>query len=243
MLAAIQLEAVASAEGHLANPKDAHEIAYKAAGMAASDEWCGFFAMENYMQSNLDADLKRGFFHVINVEDYFTYHYAFGERKDTRVMKWIYADGAWQDLHDYHAKRGSVRQWLTADELGDNPDIRPGDLVLIDNRGTPAADHIVMAHSYDMATNTLFTIGGNDGGYEVDTGAHHTTPHGAEKLEGATGQSLRSPQSGYRVGVNEIDLNRNRQPLRVYGIGRPSIVDFEEHRYDSTSEKHPPNAK
>jgi hypothetical protein len=72
-------------------------------------------------------------------------------------------------------------------------------------------------------------------------GAHHTTPHGSERLEGATGQNLRTPSAGNRVGVNDIDLNRNRQPLHVYGIGRPTIVDFEEHRYDSTNEKHPPS--
>ena len=76
MLAAIQLEAIANAEGVLAVPAEAHEQAYKAAAMAASFDWCGFFAMENYMLSNLDSDLKRGYFHVTNVEHYFTYRYA-----------------------------------------------------------------------------------------------------------------------------------------------------------------------
>ena len=82
--------------------------------MAASFDWCGFFAMENYLQSNLDSDLKRGFFHVTNVEHYFTYRYAFGERDDTRVMKWIYAEDSWHELQAYHTARGSLRTWLNA---------------------------------------------------------------------------------------------------------------------------------
>jgi hypothetical protein len=265
VLAAIQLEAIANAEGHLASPADAHEKSWKAASMAASFDWCGFFAMENYLESNLDSDLKRGFFHVTNVEHYFTYRYAFGERKHTRVMKWIYAEDDWHDLREYHATRGSSRTWIDADAIlaGGSPDIRAGDIVLVDHSGSGAADHIVMVHSYDMTTNTLFTIGGNDGGYEVDTRATHEAPRGEsesarekrERLEAATGQPLRPGSSGGHVGVGSFDLDdqptdaertsarsRGRKRVRIYGIGRPSIVDFEDHRYDSTSAARPPAA-
>ena len=242
VLAAVQLEAVANAEGRLAAPKDAHEKAYKAAGMAASDEWCGFFAMEQYMRSDLDSDVKRGFFHVTNVEHYFTYKYAFGPVKDTRVMKWIYADESWHDLRAYHQARGSVRTWLGHADIqaADTPDIRPGDLVLIDNRDTPAADHIVMVHSFDATTNTLYTIGGNDSGYQVDTGANHKAGNADQQdLEGATGQPLKPGGGNHSVAVNAYDVKRVPQ-VRIYGIGRPSLVDFEDHRYDSTNPKHPP---
>ena len=265
VLAAVQLEAIANAEGDLADPAEAHERSWRAAGMAASFDWCGFFAMENYLQSNLDEDLKRGFFHVTNVEHYFTYRYAFGPRKDTRVMKWIYAEDAWHDLQAYHTARGSLRTWLDAATLdaGGTLDIRAGDIVLIDHSGSGSADHIVMVHSYDMTTNTLFTIGGNDGGYEVDTRATHTAPRGEtdpqrekrEQLEGATGQPLRPGGSGGHVGVGSFDLDdqpsldevtrdrgRGRRRVRIYGVGRPSIVDLEDHRYDSTSARRPPAA-
>jgi len=265
VLAAVQLEVVANAEGDLADPAEAHKRAYKAAGMAASFDWCGFFAMENYLQSDLDADLKRGFFHVTNVEHYFTYRYAFGERKHTRVMKWIYAEDAWHDLRDYHTARGSLRNWTDAATIdaGGALDIRAGDIVLIDHSGSGAADHIVMVHSYDPATNLLFTIGGNDGGYEVDTAATHTAPRGEseaarskrERLEATTGQPLRPGGRGGHVGVGSFDLDdqpsndeaqraraRDRRRVRIYGIGRPSIVDFEEHRYDSTDRRRPPAA-
>jgi hypothetical protein len=266
VLAAIQLEAIANAEGDLADPAEAHERSWRAAGMAASFDWCGFFAMENYMQSNLDSDLKRGFFHVTNVEHYFTYRYAFGERKHTRVMKWIYAEDSWHDLQEYHTTRGSVRTWIDAAAIegGGALDIRAGDLVLIDHSGSGAADHIVMVHSFDMTTNTLFTIGGNDGGYEVDTRATHEAPRGEteaarekrERLEGATGQPLRPrTRGGGGVGVGSFDLDdqpeaatldrdraRGRRRVRIYGIGRPSIVDMEDHRYDSTNARRPPAA-
>jgi hypothetical protein len=265
VLAAVQLEAIANAEGDLADPAEAHKRAYKAASMAASFDWCGFFAMENYMQSNLDADLKRGFFHVTNVEHYFNYRYAFGTRDQTRVMKWIYAEDAWHDLREYHTARGSLRNWTDAAELdaGEGLDIRAGDVVLIDHSGSGAADHIVMVHSYDRTSKTLFTIGGNDGGYEVDTREEHIAPRGEsedarekrERLEGATGRPLRPGGSGGHVGVGSFDLDdqpsrdealrareRGRRRVRIYGIGRPSIVDFEDHRYDSTSARRPPAA-
>jgi hypothetical protein len=269
VLAAIQLEVIANAEGDLADPAEAHERSWRAASMAASFDWCGFFAMENYLQSNLDSDLKRGFFHVTNVEHYFTYRYAFGPLKDTRVMKWIYAEDAWHELQAYHTARGSVRNWIDAAAIegGGALDIRAGDVVLIDHSGSGSADHIVMVHSFDMTTNTLFTIGGNDGGYEVDTRATHTAPRGEtdperekrEALEGATGQPLRPGSAGGHVGVGSVDLDnqpagatldrdraaakaRGRKLVRIYGIGRPSIVDMEDHRYDSTSRRRPPAA-
>ena len=218
--------------------------------MAASFDWCGFFAMENYMLSNLDKDLKRGFFHVDNVEDYFNYKYAFGEWKYPRVMKWIYAEDDWHDLRDYHAARGSERTWLTHADIADGGslDIRPGDIALIDHSGSKAADHIVMVHSYDMTTNTLFTIGGNDGGYIVDTRATPTAPKGSRRRRG----QAREPRGRDRpaaaaggseghVGVGSHDLD-SKGRVRIYGIGRPSIVDFEDHRYDSTDAKRPPAA-
>ena len=124
-----------------------------------------------------------------------------------------------------------------------------------------------MVHSFDMTTNTLFTIGGNDGGYEVDTRATHAAPRGEtdperekrEQLEGATGQPLRPGSRGGHVGVGSFDLDdqpagatldrdraravaRGRRLVRIYGIGRPSIVDMEDHRYDSTSGRRAPAA-
>ena len=136
-------------------------------------------------------------------------------------MKWIYAEDAWHDLQAYHTARGSLRTWINAAAIegGGALDIRAGDIVLIDHSGSGSADHIVMVHSFDMTTNTLFTIGGNDGGYEVDTRATHTAPRGEtdaerekrEQLEGATGQPLR-PGGARRARRRR--LLRPRRPTR-----------------------------
>lgn len=255
VLAAIQLEAVFRAEARASDPTQAHTDAARACGMDMTHDWCGFFVAENFMQSNLDSDLRGGFFHTENVVDYFTYRY---ERFPTRVKKWIWADGAWQELGPYHALRGSSRRWTDAaaifSSLGLMLDIRPGDVVLIDHSGSGRPDHIAMVDSYDPGTGALFTIGGNDSGYTVDTRPAHTAPPREtpaerakrERLEAATGRPL-VPGGGGGVGfdvkelltqpdpaVVEADPSRARPRVRVFGIGRPSIVDFEEHFYDGT---------
>ncbi|MDA0181488.1 hypothetical protein OJ997_14380 [Solirubrobacter phytolaccae] len=242
VLAAIQLEAVADAEGDLASPKDAHKQAYEAAGMAPEHQWCGFFALEKYLTSNFDQELRAGLFHTNDIQRFFTYTYTFG--KGARSLKWIYADGEWQDVRAYHAKRGSLRQWISSDQINGRSslDIRPGDIVTVDHSGTAEADHIMMVHSFHAATNTLFTIGGNDGGYMVDTkpAAKRADDPKRDQLEAASGQSLK-PGGGGKVAMNSYDLDdQGRIRLRIAGVGRMSISDFEDHRYDSTSEKHPP---
>jgi hypothetical protein len=217
------------------------------------------------MQSNLDSDLRGGFFHTENVVDYFRYDYA--RVNLSRIKKWIWADGSWRDIRTYHEERGSLRQWIDAAGIqasgGAGLDIRPGDVALIDNRGTERPDHIVMVDSYDDATKTLITIGGNDSGYTIDTNPAHPAPaHETaddrtkrETLEAGTGQSL-TPGSGGGVGYGLQDLGNQPAPgpiehshgasgrphARVFGVGRPSVVDFEDHFYDATTVQHPPVA-
>ena len=70
---AIQLEAVFRAESHLGDVTQAHHDAAQACGMSITDDWCGFFVATAFMQSDLDSDLRGGFFHVENVVDYFRY--------------------------------------------------------------------------------------------------------------------------------------------------------------------------
>jgi hypothetical protein len=127
--------------------------------------------------------------------------------------------------------------------------------VLIDHRGSARPDHIAMVDSYDPGTGALFTIGGNDSGYTVDTRPTHTAPAGEsaadrakrERIEQETGQPLAPGASG-GVGFGMQDLANQPDPaavardpararprVRVFGIGRPSIVDLEDHFYDSTS--------
>jgi hypothetical protein len=108
----------------------------------------------------------------------------------------------------------------------------------------------VMVRAYDPATSTVFLIGGNDSGMRVDnkkTGpfepADPDNPTKTERLEASLGQGLKGGKKG-GVGVGLIDLDKG-SGARLYGLGRPSIVDFEDHRYaprDAKAPNTPPRA-
>lgn len=245
VLAAIQLDAVFNAEGYLNNPQNAHTDSARTVGMGEDLEWCGFFVAQNYITSNLDRDLARGFFATENVVNYFTYNY------EGRVQKWIFADGQWQELRTYHDNRSSLRTWIDAGGLqASELDIRPGDVVLVDWHGSDRPDHIQMVQSWNPQSRELFYIDGNGGGYIVDN--HPRNPQAASheplnesETEAATGRNLTTGGAEGHVGVGMHDLNdqpdpdavhrdpaRARRHARVFGVGRPSIVDFEDHYYD-----------
>ena len=131
-------------------------------------------------------------------------------------------------------------------------DIRPGDIVLQDNRDDSKADHIQMVQSWEPATQTLFTIDGNGGGYQVDNrpiakaNKDKPTPDDEKKkaVEASTGYRLRSGSGGGVVGLGSYNLSaepteqevkkarqNGKKIVRIVGIGRPSLVDFETQRY------------
>ncbi|MDA0181489.1 hypothetical protein OJ997_14385 [Solirubrobacter phytolaccae] len=253
VLAALQLEAISTAEGVLRDPEDAARITKDSVGMRDDHlppkekyDWCGFFAVDKFMESDLDRELKAGYFHVANVYAYFTYVYG------KRVPQWIYADDAWHETREYHKLRGAERRWLTAEDMEcqEELDIRPGDLALVDHSWGGRGDHIVMVHSFNPQTRVLHTIGGNDSGLQVDTrkGEHAPANEKEGRLEDATGTPLRTYRKGDdRVGMREYDLahqpdvterTRDYTKIRIAAIGRPSIVDFENHRY--SGEEFPP---
>ena len=77
------------------------------------------------------------------------------EKYPTRIPKWIWDDDGWQSVKDFHNARGEPRRWLAPRRSpGRELDIQPGDMVLIDSNLNGDADHIVLASSYDPATNT-----------------------------------------------------------------------------------------
>jgi hypothetical protein len=244
VLGAIQLEAATDAEGQLlASSSDVHERVWKAAKMGANFDWCGFFAEDHYVRAHMDDDLRAGFFHTNNIEDYFHYVYA---RNPDRIKKWIWDGDAWQELHAYHVARNAERKWLDYKTLsaGGALDIQPGDTVLVDVGldGTP--NHIVMAVSYDPATNTLVSIGGNDSGLVVvppGTPKPTDTDDKRSKAEAATGLDLQKGPAGGHVAIGVHDLKATAtQRGAIYGVGRPSLVDFEDHIYASQPLDKPP---
>jgi hypothetical protein len=231
MLAALQLDAVAHAMADLGDQANAHANAARAASMGMGFDWCGFFSGRQLMQAGFDRDLRSGLYHVDNVSNLFQYRWA------ERSPQWIWADERWQDVHDYHAARNSLRTWAPGAALAAaGGDIQPGDVLLVDTDGNGSANHIVLVQSYNPLTRRVVTIGGNDSGLVLEDRANPPPPanDSESRREAATGRALR-PAAGLpagHVGVGEQDLTERRaNHAQVFGIGRPSIVDFEDHVY------------
>lgn len=188
-------------------------------------DWCGLFVGTCLMRAGLDVALRRGFFHVRNVEHYFRYDY--GER----IPRWLWdeAVGAWKDVKTYHTEREALRAWHHTPAIGTGLDMLPGDVVLIDHEGDGKANHITMAESYDPSTGMLVTLEGNG----LGAIAVALLPDGAVQEGVAKGPS---------VVRNKRDLTNDHQRRKIYGWGRLSPVDFERHGYDFDDAKprHPP---
>lgn len=258
VLAAIQLEAATDAEGDLLQDSgEVHKRVAKASGMGLEFAWCGMFTVNHYLRSGMDSDLKSGFLHVDNVVDYFTYRYA----RTERVPKWVWADARWHELRSYHEERGSLRRWTPGEQLwgGGALDILPGDAVLVDHQGDGKPDHIVKVSSYDPATGKLITIGGNDGGFVIDhkgKGNKGESKAKQEKRETAEASLGAGPMTtgkmsggaaGGHVGLSVHAIGAaDGKKGTIFGIGRPSLVDFENHVYDrkhNHAKKPPPALK
>jgi hypothetical protein len=166
-------------------------------------DWCGMFvAASMFKAGGLAVQVRSGFHHVDNVDDFFHYvHNRFPER----IPKTIWAEGRWWGLRDYHAARSGLRKWTPRADVaaalagGGNPDIRPGDVCLIAHDGGNTPKHIVMVESYDAATKQLITIEGNTFGIHADASGK------AERL--AAGNLKDSKQgSGTATGVHVREL-------------------------------------
>jgi hypothetical protein len=253
-LAAIQLQAVINAQRFLYKSDDrTHKDVMdpSASGLKPDQDWCGGFVETQYIPLKIHSLLKELFWSTQKMESFFTY------KRDYDPYHWIKVNNQIMTVQDYHKERGSSRHWLTTDakEL----DIRPGDIVLQDNRGGIGADHIQMVQSWDASTSTLYTIEGNGKAYQVDNNPTKTASTNKlgtkeetqkerekrekrEKIEQSTGYHLRNDTSA--VGLGSYDLSKEptenevkkmrakgTEVVRIVGIGRPSLVDFEDQKY------------
>lgn len=226
-------------------------------GVDKIHDWCGMFVGASLFRGGgLDEELRAGMLHTSNVLDYFQYMQV---ANAGRVPRSIWADGEWHEMKEYHATRGSVRQWqsraaVTSVMEGGGPlDVRPGDVVLIDHSGKgKEPQHITMVESYDPATHQLVTIEGNTGGIragddgkvtEAGEGYYKTNATGRDgsglHTRDMTNMSDKSRQTHAEAHAANMEkykgspkgAYRGTKGMTVFGIGRPSAVDFEEHQY------------
>lgn len=209
------------------------------------EDWCGMFvAAGMFRGAGLDKDMRMAFAHTDNVHDFFTYTLT---KNDDRTPLSIWAEGRWWSVKEYHEMRGLKRRYVQDDQVH-GADIRPGDVALIRHTGhkPPAAlnalaNHIVMVESYDPVSQRLVTIEGNVGQGIVAEG------DGARRT--ADGNALAVGVPGHDASVVHIrELSdptmpptpapqaagaayEERAAQSVWGVGRPSLVDFEDHQY------------
>ncbi len=219
-------------------------------------DWCGMFVGASLVRGGgLDEELRAGMLHTDNVQSYFKYVGG------TRTPKSIWADGEWHDLKTYHGGRGAVRGWqdrasVTATmEGGAALDVRPGDVVLIDHGGNSSSpQHITMVESYDAETKQLTTIEGNTSGIRPasdgkveqvgDDGTHYKENKSGLDGSGLHTRDMTNMSKGSREthadqhAANMANYNgrpkgsyKGTKGSTVFGVGRPSAVDFEEHEY------------
>jgi hypothetical protein len=222
---------------------------YAETGLAEGQEWCGAFAGMSSMHVGLDSFLKTYTWGTGRYANLFTY----ASSKPAGVAPhWAWDGADWVTVKDLHLARNSPRRWIQPE--GKKPwelDLRPGDIVLVDNKDGGAQDfgpdHVQMVHSFhpDPAGKkaTLFTIGGNEASLILDD---HEPQTDKEK---ARGHGLKSTASSFsHVGIDDRDLTKEAptkeqkgegrfNKSRVFAFGRFSVVDYENHFYTPGFEK------
>jgi hypothetical protein len=202
------------------------------------DDWCGMFvAAAMYRGAALDRNVRMAFAHTDNLHNFFTYSNDPINRRRTPVSVW--AEGRWWGVREYHESRGLTRTWAEGAAAVAAADIRPGDVVLIRHSGArPAdaiADHIAMVDSYDATSGRLVTLEGN-----VIEGIRADAAGDARRTADGELESTSTPRSSSAVHIRNLrdgapaagaGAYRPRGRHTVFGVGRPSLVDFENHAY------------
>lgn len=207
------------------------------------DDWCGMFvAASMFRGSALDKNVRMAFAHTDNVHDFFRYDTF--PTNDGRTPLSIWAEGQWWGVKEYHEQRGLTRKWVQGAAV-DGADIRPGDVALIRHAGVqPAgeiANHIVMVDSWDPDTGKLVTLEGNvvegvrpDGAGDARrtaAGDLASTRTNAPSSTAVHVRDMNDQQTLTPGGAGPGGAYRERGARTVFGIGRPSLVDFEHHDF------------
>jgi len=204
------------------------------------NDWCGMFvAAGMFRGAGLDKDLRKAFAHTDNVYDFFNYT----ARNDDRTPLSIWADGRWWLVSEYHQQKGSPRTWMQEGSI-DLARIRPGDVALIRHKGTKpvkaVANHIVMVESFDLATGRLVTVEGNvhegirpDAGGAAVRDADGGLANAAAVRDSSVAhiRDMHDTTTKTPASTGGVGPYHERGAKTVFGVGRPSLVDFEDHEY------------
>lgn len=225
VFSAIRLRGARMGVDQVGHREQAEADARAMTGLTHGEEWCGAFAFTQAAHGGgLAGAWAENMTHERRIREALNY--------ETRT-KWIFAEGAWHPIRVYHAQRGSERHYKPVLPGGVIPPIEPGDIVLKDNRGGVDPDHITTAITSDG--RHVSTIGGNEGTADIhdQTGVRRS---GAIDLQTQPGpnDNRRRDANGHPIdGSNDPRGHKNQ---RVHGIGRWSIVDYEEHTYSPAAQ-------
>ncbi len=171
--------------------------------------WCGIAVSAWTRQAGLNAAHVQSWYHVRDVEAFFTYG-AHPNPTPSRIKTTVNGE----PISTAFATAGQPRVWMDSATIRATSwrdlDFRRNDVMLINHQGaTNEAQHIVLVRSYDKTTGLLETIEGN---------AHGLTPTGGRA--GTAGDSA--------VCVNRRHLSNAADFRKVYGVGRPSPLDYDQ---------------
>ncbi len=206
--AAVRLHSTRRAVGQVTNDQAA-ETEARAHGGVHTGNWCGAFA---YTQAEQGGGFDRRWSENMQGTPGIVaaLHY-----RGSMLRTWMWIDGHWIALRDYHRQRGSERSYEEVQRAAPQGGIEPGDLALIDNAFGTNPDHIATVISFDG--RYLTAVGGNQGPGDR-----------AVSRSDAPFDLSRNPEPN---DVPRVPGSNGQKPSRVHGIGRWSIVDYEQHTY------------
>jgi hypothetical protein len=220
VLAAVQLHSALRGLGKIGHRAAAEKEARGVSNLPTG-AWCGAFAYTQAKAAGgLGSQTRAAMQGVTGIEMAMAYKDDPYEKKPG----WIWAFDHWMTIPAYHAARGSLRQYIKVNNAAP-PEIRPGDIVIIDNEGADSGDHITTAISSDG--DNLHTVGGNQGG------------DSAWDEKGVSDNRKKLSKNPAAKKVSNPGGGRAVKDDRVFAVGRWSIVDYEQHVYHY-SVKEPP---
>lgn len=181
-----------------------------------------------------------------------------GSAKATKIAD---ENGEFVDLEQFHSTQNALRKITLFSEIqqGGPLDIIPGDIVLFDHKGKAGPDHIQIVYSWDEADRVLIVIDGNGASFVMrETGASEATlsesdisKDGIAKVEKLqilneklgvdlmyTYDSAKEGRFGITMHrlvaanqINTLGINSESEHARIWALIRPSVIDFEPHKY------------